>query len=446
MLNPGSERSIISICLKDPTNLLKCEELGLEPHHFSIEANAYIYMAIAYLFNRQVGVTPVALNEVIVEETMRKAVDELGGLQYIMTLSMAKDDERSLSIFVDKVIQSKTRQEIYGIGERLQKKMLDKTSEVLNPNELAEVVSEELATLQKEIDVKEDVYKMGSDTEEIMKLRAEKPNSIPGLATGFTQFDRITGGAKAGDLIILMARSKVGKSVWLLNVAIKLAIKDKLPILYIDSEMDARNQEDRMLANLTGLPYSEITSGLYMIDTDNGKASDKRELIKSAIELIKSGNFYHIQMPTFEISAIKSITRQYKMKYNICALIFDYIKLPSSGNNARVVQEYQALGFLTSGIKELASELKIPVFTAGQENRSDTGGSKSEANIAGSDRILHMATTLVFLYNKDPKTVREENMMNGNQELLIKFQRNGASDCEPINIMFNKPILRMEEV
>ena len=73
-------------------------------------------------------------------------------------------------------------------------------------------------------------------------------------------FDEYTNGGQPGDLIILCAESKVGKSVTLTNWATKLSIIDHIPILYIDTEMDEREQEDRILANLTGIPHKEIIS------------------------------------------------------------------------------------------------------------------------------------------------------------------------------------------
>ena len=86
-------------------------------------------------------------------------------------------------------------------------------------------------------------------TEEILAERAQNPSQIPGLEVGWTQFDRYTNGGQPGDLIILCAPSKVGKSVSLTNWATKLSIIDQIPILYIDTEMNEREQEDRILAN-----------------------------------------------------------------------------------------------------------------------------------------------------------------------------------------------------
>jgi hypothetical protein len=128
-------------------------------------------------------------------------------------------------------------------------------------------------------------------------------------------------------------------------------------------------------------------------------------------------------------------------------LFFDYIKIPASSGSLKTMQEYQALGFFTSGLKDLAGILKIPVFSACQANRDDIGGTDKDAkSIGGSYRILQLASKLMFLTNKSDEQIAKDGIRNGNQVLSVKYQRNGMSDAPPINIMFHKEILRQEEV
>ena len=74
---------------------------------------------------------------------------------------------------------------------------------------------------------------------------------------------------------MVCARAKTGKSTLLTTWAEKFGIQDTLPILYIDSEMNEREQEDRILSMKTLIPHSEIVSGMYVVDTENGTAEEK---------------------------------------------------------------------------------------------------------------------------------------------------------------------------
>ena len=98
-------------------------------------------------------------------------------------------------------------------------------------------------------------------------------------------------------------------------------------------------------------------------------------------------------------------------------------------------------------IKNIAGKLKIPVYSAVQENRNDEKGTeKSAGNVAGSDRILQLATKLMFLYAKSEEQIARDSTLLGNRQIKIAYQRNGESDCAPINLQFDSKTISMKEV
>lgn len=400
-----------------------------------------------YLKSKNIRPTPLAIMEVLSTTDAKESVSELGGLDYLLLLEETIIPTDNLDIFIEKVKQSYTRQQMFEIASDVREFVSSDEAEVLNPSEIISYAEQKIIDLGVNNQGDEEVYKMGRDTEETLRQRAERPDSVPGIEVGMPQYDKLTNGALPGDLIIVCAPSKTGKSVLLTNWATKLSISDQLPILYIDTEMSSQEQEDRILANLSGIPHAEIVSGLYVVDTPAGTADDKVKRLKEARSKLNMGNYYHVYMPQFSIEKITALTRKFQMQFGIVALFFDYIKIPSNQADFRSVQEYQKLGFLTSGLKDLAGILQIPVFSACQTNRSDNDTSDpDESNIGGSYRILQLASKLMFLYNKSEEKIAKDGFQNGNQQLFIKFQRNGKSNCPPINIMFNDELTRQTEV
>lgn len=448
--SPGSERAIISICLKNDKNILECETKGLRPEHFSIPAHRYIYLSMRYLVESNQEPTPISIVEVLANDKAKSAIKEIGGIEYLNALTKTEENERNIDIYVKKIKQSYTRRELCKISLNTIDEMMEDKSKVLNPSELISTMQEKIDDISVRENNVQEVYKVGSGIEERLKLYAENPMEIAGLETHFYQFDKFTNGMRGGDLLFLCARAKTGKSVMLTNWAKNISIIDKQPILYIDTEMDDNQAEDRILAMLSGVPVNELNTGMFTKDTEYGTSKDKIERIKIATQLMNSGNFHHIYMPDFNITKITSLTRQYKSKYGIVALFFDYLKLPaSSAGNLKFIKEYQELGVLATQLKDLAGTLDIPIYSAVQANRSETGTDAEEmdeGNVAGSDRILQLATKLVFLANKSIETISLEGGRLGNQKLRIKFQRNGDCDCPPINIQFDRKITRMQEV
>ena len=415
---------------------------------FLIEANRYIYYAIDYLFHKQQAPTPLAIVEVLKDKHARKIVEDFGGVDYLETLSEMRVSEGNLQIFCEKLKQAYTKYKLCEICAESEDFLLSDKTEVMNPTELVSIVEDKLINLTASVQQTKDIYKMGDRADEILSIRAENPESVPGLELGWNKFDYYTNGGQPGDLIMVCARAKTGKSTLLTNWATKLAIGDQIPLIYFDTEMDSRQQEDRILSIISGVPHKEIVSGMYVLDTENGRAKDKIEALKMAVQMLKNGNYYHIYMPNFTIDKVNAIAKKFKMQQDIQAIFFDYLKFPSSQvAGLKSVQEWQMLGYITSGLKDLAGTLGIPIYSACQENRNNVSSSDKDAtNVGGSDRILQLASKMMFLVNKTEEEIAKEGESNGNQRLIIKYQRNGESDCPPINLRFDRPRLTIKEV
>lgn len=444
---PSVERQILAICMQHEDKILDVETNEVFTEHFSIDANRYIFNAMLYLYSKGAKPSSTTIMDIIINEEAKKAINDLGGLTYIDDIAYIDVDKSSLKILCEKLKQTYIRRKIYDLCDKTKDKMLSEESKVLNPQELISTLESRITDLSMKASGESGVEKMGDGLEERLRKRMENPSDIPGLESGFDTFDYHTNGGQPGDLIVFCARAKCGKSVILSNIAKKFSIDDGLPVLYFDTEMSKEEQEDRLLAMVSKVPHKEIMSGMFAVDTASGKAVDKLKAIKEATEKIKNAPYYHIYMPNFNAEKVTAITKQYRHKYNIQAMFFDYIKVPANqGGSLQSVKEYQALGFFTSTLKDIAGVLQIPVYTACQENRNDaTGTEKSAGNVGGSDRILQLATKLIFLYVKSDEMIAKQGISAGNRQLKIAFQRNGQSDVDPINIMFNNSIMEMRE-
>ena len=446
--NPTSERSLISLCLNNADLLVDVENNEVYSQHFTIPAHRHIFTAMMYLYSKGIKPSPLSIMEVITDKKAKEEIENFGGISYIEDMTLMDIDKSNLKIFCEKVKQTYARKELYDVCEKAKTFMLSDESEKLNPGELVGQIENKITEIANSAINETTVYKMGSDLQARLEERAKRPTLVAGIQVGWTVFDRLTNGGQAGDLIIVCARAKMGKSVILTNWAKRFSIDDGLPVLYIDTEMTSEEQEDRLVSILTQIPVSEIMTGLFAVDTEHGTAKEKIEKIKNAIEQIKSSPYYHVYMPNFSAEKVTALAKQYKAKYNIQALFMDYIKIPASqGNSLQQIKEYQALGFFTSTLKDIAGTLKIPVYSAVQENRNDEKGTeKGAGNVAGSDRILQLATKLMFLYAKTDEQIERDSVLLGNRHLKIAYQRNGESDCPPINLQFDNQVVTIREV
>ena len=446
--NPNAERSLLSLCLNNADLLVEVESNEVYSQHFTIPAHRHIFTAMMYLYSKGTKPSPLSIMEVITDKKAKEEIENFGGLSYIEDMSLMEIDKSNLKIFCAKIKQTYARKELYDVCETAKNFMLSDESEKLNPSELVGQIENKLTEIANSAINETSVYKMGTDLQQRLEERAKQPTLVAGLQVGWTVFDRLTNGGQAGDLIIVCARAKMGKSVILTNWAKTFAIEDELPVLYIDTEMTSEEQEDRLVSMITQIPVQEIVTGLFAVDTENGTAQEKIQKIKDAVQQIKNAPYYHVYMPNFSAEKVTALAKQYKAKFNIQALFMDYIKIPASqGNSLQQIKEYQALGFFTSTLKDIAGTLKIPVYSAVQENRNDEKGTeKGAGNVAGSDRILQLATKLMFLYAKREEQIERDSTLVGNRQLKIAYQRNGESDCPPINLQFDNQVVTIREV
>lgn len=447
LCKPGSERGILSIVLANHDKILECEEQNLFAEHFAVEAHQFIYSAICYLYSNQSvnRIDAMLLYNTIQDPEAKEAVDAIGGMRYIDSLIQSRVQD-NLRFYIKDVREMAIRRMAYNMGGRIQEMVLrDENRDV---EEILSEIQNHAITLSLSTESETEVYRMGDETEDVLRQRAEQPTEIAGYAMGWARYDKITQGQKPNELTVFVAESKAGKSVLLLNHAKKFSVDDEIPGLYIDTEMTSREQEDRLLAMVSGVPLEEIVNGMFSRDTIYGQGTDKMRRLREALAKIRQAPLYHIYLPTFTIEKVSALVRKYQIQYDIGYVIFDYIKLPTSEiNGLATAQEYQKLGYITTCLKDLAGICNIPVMTAAQANRSIIDNEDPDANqLGGSYRILQMASRLIFLVIKSEMTMQYENHTLGNRKLIIKYQRNGAGDSKPIHINFEKPIMRMKEV
>ena len=178
-LNPGSERNLISICLKDNEKIIEVENKGIFPEHLQVQGHRSILMAMTYLQSKQQKADAMSIIEVLPSGNTKKSVEELGGLEYLLTLQNSYVDPENLDIFVEKIKQSHTRKMMLEVAEETKELVLSDKAEVLNPSELIGFLEGKLNDMAINSSESEEVYKMGTDSMERLKARAERPSEVP---------------------------------------------------------------------------------------------------------------------------------------------------------------------------------------------------------------------------------------------------------------------------
>lgn len=294
---------------------------------------------------------------------------------------------------------------------------------------------------------------IGAGLREKIQHRIENPVDQLGLSTGFPMYDKIIGGGLLeGTVNVIIARQKVGKSMFVNQIGFNLAIK-QIPVLNLDSEMTKNDQQYRTLASISKIIINEIKTGRF------AKDSNKLARVNRAIEQIESKEkypYYHKSTAGCSFEEQLSILRRWIMM-NVglredgsakdCLVIYDYLKLMDSKEISGNMQEYQALGFMMTQLHNMAVKYKIPILACGQANKD--GLNKEDSSIvAGSDRITNLCSSMCLFKPKTLDEMNEDGFQSGNRKMIPLASRHddGLNFGEYINFGFEKKYGRIREL
>lgn len=218
------------------------------------------------------------------------------------------------------------------------------------------------------------------------------PDKFKGIPIGFPSLDLTTNGIRPGQLMVVIAGVKEGKSTFLLNAAYHASITG-YKVLYVSVEMPKEQIERRYDARDSGLSYSRIRDGRL--------APAEEKIYQECITRQKNrpGKFYTLDAHDCSTSYLKSKLLSFPYKFDL--VIVDYLTLVKSSKAGQSSREmWQTVGDITYEIRDIARELNVPIITAAQANRDGMKESKYKygvENIGLSHLISAHADTLISL-------------------------------------------------
>ena len=272
------------------------------------------------------------------------------------------------------------------------------------------------------------VYREQANLEKL----AEQGSEITGLATGFTDFDKLTSGLQPNQFIIIAARPAMGKTAFALNLATYAAMHNDKSVAIFNLEMSAEQLANRILQSLGQINGSKMRTGRL-------EHNDWKRL-NEAISKLSDTNLYLDDTPGITIGEIRSKCRRLaNSDKGLGLVVIDYLQLitgPSktSGNRQQEVSE------ISRSLKTMALELKVPVIALAQlsravESREDKRPIMSDLRESGS--IEQDADIVSFLYRDDyynKEARRDDNASI--TEFIIGKNRSGPTST--IELLFRK--------
>jgi replicative DNA helicase len=244
------------------------------------------------------------------------------------------------------------------------------------------------------------------------------PNALRGLASGFAEFDRYTGGMRPGDLIIVAGRPSMGKTTLAVNMAEYAAVNPNIraSVAIFSMEMPSEQVITRMLSSVGGVPLNSIRSG---------RISDEDWVrITSATSQLSEAKIFIDETPGLSPMDLRARSRRVKREHGLDLIVVDYLQLMqvpgSKENRATEISE------ISRGLKALAKELSVPVIALSQLNRGVEQREHKKpvmSDLRESGAIEQDADMILLIYREE---VYDKNTTKkGIAEIDLAKHRNG---------------------
>lgn len=405
------ERFVLGAAFDDPTSLHKAIETGLRAEDFSTEDRATLWRALV-----RVDTDALPFDALGLETALSLVAPAWGPTRRRDLVAVAVDGVVS-GAWVDVHALGVIRWARWRRAERFARKAIasaPSTSSAVDSwcerfTEGALKTCEEPTEASKPVALSESVAALVNQR---LSPSSDDGERYPLPWRGLTV---LTGGLRPGQLVVLAARPKVGKSAAALAIALHAAAAG--PVLFASLEMTRAEVSERAVSILARVDAS-VASGVRPPD-DNAQ----RELLE-ATSIASRLSLQVIDASTQTLTSIRAAARRMRARGGLRLIVVDYLQLMASELAGRDTTREREVAVIARGLKTLAKDMECPVLALSQLNRAV--GETDEPtlrHLRESGAIEQDANAVWFLHREKPPNVAE---LTEDVTLIVAAQRSGA--------------------
>jgi replicative DNA helicase len=394
-----------------------------------------IYRTMQEMYDAREAIDVVTLQQRLRD---RKQLDEVGGVTYLSTLADAVPSAANLDYYLDIVREKHLLRRLIVTCTETVGRVYEHEGEVdalLDEAErdILQVVESGVEDTQSHI--KDLVHKAINTIEDYHS----RQGMLTGIGTGFVDFDRMTTGLHEGEMIVIAARPSMGKTSLAMNIVEHVVLDLELPVGVFSLEMTSESLVLRMLCCKAHVNLRNAREGFFT-------ERDFPRLTQVAGKLSKAPLFID-DTSGLSILQLRAKARRMHAQHGIKLLVIDYLQLLHSTGRRSQENRQQEIAEISSGIKALAKELRVPVIVLSQLNRElekDKNRKPRLSDLRESGAIEQDADLVGLLYKPsvDDDEAGGAEAEGAPVNLLIAKQRNGPTG--DVNLTFLKSFTRFE--
>jgi replicative DNA helicase len=404
-----AEQAVLGSVLIDPESYYQVSHF-LRPGQFFITRHEMIWTAIQAVIERGDNLDYVSLVDQL---RTTGQLDEIGGPAYLTQLMAHTPPSLFVETYAHLVERAAVRRGLIDAAGKIA--ALGGNEEKDVPVILDEAEAALAAvTADRQVDSTASMKQTANEMLDELDIAGEHP----GIPTGFADLDQLLGGLQKSDLLIVASRPGMGKTAWLLTVALHAA-RHNQRVMIFSLEMDRIQLMRRWLAMETGITTEKQRSGKL--------TGEEREQLVEATMRFSQLFIWIDDSAALTPPQLEAKARRAYNEHGLDLVIVDYVQLMTAqvGRDANRVQEVSAI---TRSLKQLARALHVPVLAAAQVSRAvEQRGNKRPmlSDLRESGSLEQDADVVMFLYRDE--VYNEQTTTPNECECIVAKHRNGPT-------------------
>jgi replicative DNA helicase len=238
-----------------------------------------------------------------------------------------------------------------------------------------------------------------------------RKGALPGITYGLAGLDRMTGGLRKGQFVLIAGRPSMGKTSMALRVTLGAA-EAGARVLFVSAEMLAEEVLARAVTAAARLPLSAYTHG--GIEDDRGNL---REMTQPEVDRLAEATARLGALPIMwddravTVQAIRARARKLMRRKGggLDLIVIDYLGQLRASSRAQQDGRTEMVTELSADLKALGKQLQIPVVVLAQLNRKiEERDDKTPllSDLRDSGGLEQDADVVIFLYREHYYLIR----------------------------------------
>lgn len=398
-----------------------CSSLEVEDFYSGVHQTIFAVMRDLLLRNQ-----PVDYVTVISELEKINKLAEIGGIDYITTLTNAVPTSANYKYYTEILLEQSKLRKLLELGNSISAKTYDGE----DSKEIIEYIEKTLTVIVTE--KRDGLEHIGDSVEEVCKKFeeiAKNPNTQKGLRSGYYKLDKLfNGGFQKGGLFLLAARPGVGKTSLAMNMVTNAALDSNAVVAVFSLEMTKVELAQRALCSVATVEMKKALNGELSADDWTALWASRKKLKESKIYVSDTSGVTY--------SNIISECRKIKREKGLDLVMIDYLQLMAAENSKSQQNREQEVANITKNLKNAAKDLDVPILLLSQLSRGPeqrTDHRPMLADLRESGAIEQDADAVMFIYNPD-KYTNDETKKLGMVELIVAKNRHG--ETQTVNLKF----------